>query len=139
MSRFEQCKSREDMLLLFWNLWNKTNFLQIFEWLKISRGKTNKSYDTSAAQNDPGYNTKKSVNLILKNGMLIYIYTYIYIYIYKTHMLRKNGTPIHLYACAITATTYWEGLLRWTLRICILLYMQGKRVKRAGQQLSKMP
>ena len=57
----------------------KSNFLQIFEWLKISRGKTNKPYDTSAAQNDPGYNTKKSVNLILKNGMLKAIYIYIYI------------------------------------------------------------
>ena len=33
------------------------------------RRKTNKSYDTTAARNDPGNKTKKIVNLILENAM----------------------------------------------------------------------
>ena len=38
--------------------------------MTILRRKTNKSYDTTAVRNDPGYKTKKIVNLILKNVML---------------------------------------------------------------------
>ena len=36
----------------------KLNFSQKFQWQDIPRRKTNKSYDTTAVQNDPGYKTK---------------------------------------------------------------------------------
>ena len=47
-----------------------SNFSQTFKWQEILRRKTNKSYDKTAARNDPGNNTKKFVNLILENPML---------------------------------------------------------------------
>ena len=37
----------------------KSNFSQTFKSQKILRRKTNKTYDTTAVQNDPGNNTKK--------------------------------------------------------------------------------
>ena len=46
----------------------KSNFSQTFEW-QILRRKTNKSYDKTVVRNDPGNNTKKTVNLILENAM----------------------------------------------------------------------
>ena len=36
---------------------------------EILRRKTNKSYDKTVVRNDPGNNTKKTVNLILENAM----------------------------------------------------------------------
>ena len=47
----------------------KSNFSQIFEWQEILKRKTSKSYDKTAARNDPGNNTKKILNLILENSM----------------------------------------------------------------------
>ena len=47
----------------------KSNFSQTFEWQEILRRKANKSYDKTAVRNDPRNNTKKIVNLILKNCM----------------------------------------------------------------------
>ena len=37
----------------------KIEFLQTFEWQETLRRKTNKCYDKTATQNDPGNNTKK--------------------------------------------------------------------------------
>ena len=51
------------------SLKQKSNFSETFEWQEILRRKTNKSYDKTAVQNDPGNNTKKIVNLILENAM----------------------------------------------------------------------
>ena len=47
----------------------KWNFSQTFGWQEILRRKANKSYDKTAVRNDPRNNTKKIVNLILKNSM----------------------------------------------------------------------
>ena len=47
----------------------KSNFSKTFEWQEILRRKSNKSYIKTAAQNDPGNNTKIIVHLILENAM----------------------------------------------------------------------
>ena len=48
------------------SLKRKSNFSETFECQEILRRKTKKSYDKTAVQNDPGNNTKKTVNLILE-------------------------------------------------------------------------
>ena len=63
LSRFVQCGSRKDIHCYSKICKTKIEFFVNIRMTRNSEKKTNKSYDKTAARNDPGNNTKKNCKL----------------------------------------------------------------------------